>query len=546
MLRTDTNESVVLETTFFRATPDNIEEALGMFAVISAANVRTRRHFMHVRISPDHPLTQDEVGITLGHIEDEFRIANGHPRIVVKHKKKGKRADHFHVVWPIVNPTTGRAIASDENYLKDETVSRTLEVKFGERIIAGPRHEAVRTILEKRGIAAGNLDAPLPARGARFGGDLRQQAERLGVDIDAIGKRVYAAWRTQCDPEQFIRGVAKHGLGLAMGDRRIVVVDLATGLALPLARTLRAMSRAAGDDGLNVTEPQLRRSFPGLAPYRNVRESGLGDTLNAEARKADREFDRLAVEAKIDGQMRFARRLRELRAAQRAKDRAEFRKTLDARRKAIRAEIAVRQKLRALRVRRAFLIARIVDRPSVRKIVFRAAAAGWVLAGGGLGAALVVGGIALLTLPTRERARAAAFAATIERRSDWSERIRRLREAFAATRDELDNDQAAAADIVAQALDNGREAEIRMIARRFVFDETEPADKALVEAGADAALVRAVRLVMTRGRSQMGLRILGLASQPDTAQPRIVHVNIKAPARPVQRPSIQRDGGIGR
>ena len=188
LLRTDTNRSVVIEAEFVRGCADNVSDALSLFAMIAATNARAKRAYVHFKVSPAYALDRAMLATTLDMIDTEFAIPETTPRHVVSHAK-GDRVDHFHVVYALVDPFTGRAIKSHGNFLKDEIISRRCELLFGEPIVSGPRQKDVVEALQARGLEdqADILSHhPQVTSGSRIDGRPRQQAERLGTDAEAV------------------------------------------------------------------------------------------------------------------------------------------------------------------------------------------------------------------------------------------------------------------------------------------------------------------------------------------------------------------------
>ena len=151
LARLDTNKSVTVRSDLCQGVPPDIRQALVVLAGIARTNPRTKRHFIHFKISPSKPDAR-AIRRALDLIEKEYGIAPGSPRLVVEHQK-GDRPNHFHVVYSIVDIGTGRAVPSEGNYLKDEIISRLLELELGEAITPGSRHADVVEALRDRGQA---------------------------------------------------------------------------------------------------------------------------------------------------------------------------------------------------------------------------------------------------------------------------------------------------------------------------------------------------------------------------------------------------------
>jgi hypothetical protein len=125
LLRTDSNESVRLLESLCRNAPLDVRHALRAFAAISATNLRVKNAFVHIVIAPEVELVDGQRERILDLIDEAYEIRRDHPRIMVAHEK-GARAVHYHVVFPLVHPETGRAIKSGKNHVHDELVARVL------------------------------------------------------------------------------------------------------------------------------------------------------------------------------------------------------------------------------------------------------------------------------------------------------------------------------------------------------------------------------------------------------------------------------------
>lgn len=430
--RTDTNKQVVVRNDLARHAPADLREATRAFAAITRTNPRTVRDLIHTKISPDHPLTNAELVKTLDMIEAELGIPKTMPRIVVEHDK-GDRAPHFHVIWPIVDPNTGQAIKSNENYFIDELVSRRLELLFGEDVTPGPRQAEVVAELRRRGLGAEaeELGAKRPvAAGARIGGRTRQQASRLGVDIDAFAADVHRCWvDSDADYRRFSAALAQNDMRVANGNQAILVLDDATGFPAPLARLLRQVGKAIGEP-IEIKECDLKAAFADAPGYAEARDVGLAEALAKANKGVETELERLAAEAAMDDEIELSERLKRARIREKERRRADLRQTLKARRRQIADQYRRRDRIRRARVGRAFRAAKWAASPAIRKLAFLAGAGAIALSGGGLGLALVAGGVAVAMLPNFERARALAALARFEQERDVVHRQKEFDDAF--------------------------------------------------------------------------------------------------------------------
>lgn len=434
--RTDTNEFVQVRTDLFRGVAGDLAQALHDMEALARLNPDVTRAFVHIVIAPAHEVTAVELDEALAVIEAEHGIAPQAKRAIVQHGK-GSRPTHYHCIYPIIDPRTGRALRSQGNYERDERASRVLEISLGEPITPGPRLRANIAELRARHrhAEADILEVHVPQRHTDpLGRKSRQQATRLGVDAVAWSTGVYAEFEAaQRDLAAFGRRLGAAGLAVARGDRAILIVDAATGHHDALVRLLRREAKASGRP-LTLTEVELGRAFPNLPPFVPVRDAGLAAAKAQASAAVDTEWWRALDEARAENdgvalQAFRAKRLTE-RAAEAAEGRRVFKATLKARRAEIQALYRQRDTIRRLRVDRAFGAARLFASPRLRRVAFALAATGLLLTGASLLAALVGAGVAVGALPHRARARRFATAAQAERLRDRAAQSAELDRAY--------------------------------------------------------------------------------------------------------------------
>lgn len=439
LARTDTNKRVEVVAAAGRATMADIDLDLSLFEEISLTNRRVKRTLIHVRIAPEKPVSEAQLLHLLELNEQIHGIPSDQPRIVVRHSK-GNRADHFHVLWPTVR-ADGTSVRSHGNYLRDEIISREAEFMLGERFIPGPRMPMVIAHFRQSGRdqEADTLEqAPRRDRRSRLGDKAYNMAARSETDVASFQANVLDAWQEHQAGQDFPEALGRRGLRLALGDgtkkRRsiVLVVEDATGLHASLRRTINAAAKARRLP-LHVTSEQVPASED-LPTLEAAREAGFNDAfeiaLVAHRKEekllaAERDEDRDPLPGKAEG------------TATPPPSALTFKQTLKARRDAIKQHYRTRDQLRQERVDRAFAAAGIFGDRRLRRIVFAAAAAGVLLSGGGLGLALIAGGVARTLLPSRERARALFKAAKIGRQRDRDTQALELHQAYAQVRQEF-------------------------------------------------------------------------------------------------------------
>ena len=451
LMKTPSNEAVLIETRLCRGCPPDAHAALRLFQAIARTNRRTKRDILHMKVSPS--MLTSELAIIPGEtgdlsgleamlalIEREHGIPPTTPRFLIRHRK-GDRPDHWHPVYAIVDPETGAVLKSHDNYFRDELISRQLEVLLGELITPGTQNQAVAAELHRRASAnpqdlklreAARMIGQFPdaIAGERLHGNTRQHVDALGLDASTFQQLVYGHWiEAKKDWSVFQNRLTNAGMAIASGDQAMLVVDDATGASLPLLRALNAAAKAAKDPD-RIRKKDINDTFPDARPFEAERDTGL-ERAQAKAREAlEQDFERLIAEAEHDQQGSLAERLRKRRSDYQARQKHSFARTLKARRTEIDKVYRERLRVQRARVNRAFLAAKWLDNPTTRKIAFTVAGTGMLMAGGGFGLALLAGGLAMASLPTFDRARALKFRLALRSEFNKTEQKLKIRNAY--------------------------------------------------------------------------------------------------------------------
>ena len=417
--RTDTNTRVLIREDLSQGVPLNLALAVPFLGGFAATNPRTVRRVIHVKCSPgaEHAGAPQLV-LTL--LLERFGISPTAPRICVQHTKPRvdgtPRPDHFHFVWPLVDVETGKAIRSHDAQLKDEIIARLAELELGEPVTPSVRHNEVVAHLDRDGKIA--IAAELAHHEAARGGErmttgTRRALQRAGLDAEGAAARLLDAWHAaRGDVPVFVAQARQAGFDIKVGDSVILAVHVGSNVPIPLRRALNQASKATGA-ALRLRRENCDDLFRDLPDHIGPQAMQDEGKLARDRDQTDEQLIRLGRDALADGDGRTAARAFGALAARRrgweVERRLDHREIATERRsERRRAEIVGRR-----RVERAFRFAGIFSDRRLRKIAVAAAAAGAVLAGGGLGAALIAGGIALAALPSFEQARVVKF---IERR----------------------------------------------------------------------------------------------------------------------------------
>lgn len=416
----DANKRVAVRAAFVRNCSVDITETLRLCAAFSRTVRGVSRDFLHLKISPNHELSDEELKAALAAYESEYGIPLTTPRHVTQHWK-GDRPSHFHVIYGMVDPASGKALRLWKSFERDEAIARSLEVRFGEPITASTRAERVAELLLERGERAAAdavLAGPRAERHRNSDKAERAQATRRKADLKEIDGRLLALWR-HCggDLKAFIIGLASAEFLVAQGDKVVMLIDLQSGEETALAKHLNRVTKAVGQPAL-VKERDVRELFgdlPGLAEVRSaVAAEAPRRARDAVARELDLFWKESATDedgiAEDDDRVKRARE--KSRRPEIAVDPVEARAH-------ILADYRRRDRIRRARVARAFLMARVLGSRDVRRFAFFLACAGAIMTGAGLVAALAAAGIAISALPTYKKAQRTQRQVREEREVDF-------------------------------------------------------------------------------------------------------------------------------
>ncbi|WP_146036482.1 hypothetical protein [Pseudotabrizicola formosa] len=133
--------------------------------LVAAAHKRTYGN-RHIIVSPGEILSAKELDIVLDEIRKEFRlpVESFARRVVVRHEKERSRDGdgrefHYHIAIPEVS-RDGSVLDAQHNYIRNEVVSRKLELIFEHEIIPGSFNPEVLERLENEAfyISADDFD----------------------------------------------------------------------------------------------------------------------------------------------------------------------------------------------------------------------------------------------------------------------------------------------------------------------------------------------------------------------------------------------------
>ena len=248
--RADTNESVRVRDDLSRGCELSISAAIDDFAALGDVD----DCILHVSVSPSVPLTDAQAARAIDVIQEAYEISAGQPILVIEHVKPGetRRPQHFHAAIPRRDIITGKLIRDAFRLTKNDRAAAQLDAEFGAPIVPVVHAAAVESWLSENAPAtleiinaAGGLQAPERSRDRETGANKRRAAD-AGVDLVDFGERALNIFdKSGGKPSETHWFIA--GLRLARGDKCTMLVDVETGYASALDRTLNVAARRRGD-----------------------------------------------------------------------------------------------------------------------------------------------------------------------------------------------------------------------------------------------------------------------------------------------------------
>ena len=228
-LRKAENEKVFVRDlegfSFAGLTGDNLDKALKQMEAIGYGK-KAKRNLYHAILAPAY-------GETLSAAQQKFMVEyyaehmgfSGHQYALVEHWKNGKQ--HFHLVFNIINPATGKIHELKWTKQKEWRISRGLEEIFG-------------------------LSAP-KVKGKSVPTWAMQRGKRTGVDPRKMRKEITAIFHASKTTGDFVKALNEAGYALTHGRRNQLVLVDKTGDTHGLMRRIESKRLA-----------DLRRKFPGI------------------------------------------------------------------------------------------------------------------------------------------------------------------------------------------------------------------------------------------------------------------------------------------
>jgi hypothetical protein len=318
LTRGDDNEAIIV----VRGTVADLHDAVADAKRFN--RVYALRHFI---IAPEIAMDPQQFERAAMALADEFGF-DPELSLVVEHQKAravaGVSDRHWHLVVAETNPATGRVLSNSFSHPRHEKVARLLELEFGHPLVTGAHDVAVLAALRNEGrtdLAARLSDAlghgPKPV--AAYTTEAHQAGKRHGLDLAQARQHIRAAWAGSADGDGFRTRLAAHGLELAAGEKRgvIVIRDTASGTVLGAANRLAGVRRADFDNLLerkpndhdhSTERSECRPDAPAGHSHSEARPdhhsgTGKGDGIAPERREgvSPRHDDRIASDDRERG-----------------------------------------------------------------------------------------------------------------------------------------------------------------------------------------------------------------------------------------------------
>jgi len=233
LLRRDTNEDVhIREISNYPAVQlddKHLRDALRLMETQAMAKGKHRTLY-HSILAPQQgeTLNQKQLKYAVDTLANNLGMC-GHQRIVVEHKKDGRQ--HFHVVFNIVNPATGKLARLQWTRKIQWNTARLLEQRFHLKPVVGKGRPARRWECER--------------------------GKRSGIDPLTVRKEVSAIYLDSQTGKEFIANLAKAGYAPTRGRNGSYVLVDKTGDIHGLMRRI---------EGAKLKD--LRQKFPDLVSAR--------------------------------------------------------------------------------------------------------------------------------------------------------------------------------------------------------------------------------------------------------------------------------------
>jgi hypothetical protein len=189
---------------------DNILDAFRDLELMAEATKAENALFhVQVRLPDGEQLTHDQWEYTADRIEKRLGLS-GQGRAIYFHVNEQTGDRHMHVAWSLIDAETMTAKSLPFFKSRLKAISRELEEELNLTRVTNERKGPIKYAATK---------------------NEQQQAQRLGVDKEALRNTIRACWDRSDSGHGFDIELAQEGLILAQGERRdYVVIDPAGGL----------------------------------------------------------------------------------------------------------------------------------------------------------------------------------------------------------------------------------------------------------------------------------------------------------------------------
>lgn len=270
-LTSPVNERVTLIATFGVNSSD-VAGAIAEMKMVAMGSC-AKKYLYHVSASPEDGVEMTESDWErVWSLYDKEHGLHDLQYIEIEHEKNQRV--HRHRVYNRVSLENLTAVNLSWTRLKNETVSRQLEVELGHSIIPGGNNRSVIKHLEKNGrldIAEKLMQAGISDSHPSIVSYTHKEWQSMsrGSPLDSMREMLADAWRSSDSSKSFMAAVTAYGFTIAQGDKTPVAID-PDGLVVPVLRAINVALKKRGEKPIRKADLEARLErlsvFPIITP----------------------------------------------------------------------------------------------------------------------------------------------------------------------------------------------------------------------------------------------------------------------------------------
>jgi len=241
LLENEKNEEI-------KALQGNEQDIKNMFE--DAQNAQHKHACKHFTFSSKEELTREQALKIAQNISKEYG-QDPKKAVVINHTKQRNTADsdknHYHVILPNTDETTGKAYDFSFSHKRNEKLSRLAELENGHNLVKGRHNVAVFHQLLKEGktteaesmkhLTTGDLP------NSSYTSKSLEKSRKLGVDKPKETQAVKAIWQASDSLKAFKSGLSEHGYELKPGEKPGIYIIEKNGAFVGSANRLISMKK---------------------------------------------------------------------------------------------------------------------------------------------------------------------------------------------------------------------------------------------------------------------------------------------------------------